>query len=135
MSITDCGVQRGVEIFQSQPSPGFQKNQSTTWSEIGIYRMGLGANLGLTGNAYYGYDNFGLGGSPSSNTTELAKLAVAAYATPDFWVGQLGLNMFPIIVGETERPHSLLARLKDEGKIPSLSFGYQAGAPYREYQC
>jgi hypothetical protein len=133
MNITNCGSQRGVEIFRSRPSLGFQKNESETWSELGIYTMGLGANLGLTGNAYYGYDNFGLGGSPSLGTKELERLAVAAYATPDLWVGQLGLSMFAIIVGETERPHSLLSRLKEEGKIPSLSFGYQAGAPYREY--
>ena len=134
MNITDCGGQRGVEVFKSRPSPGFQKNESTTWQEVGIYRMGLGANLGLTGNAYYGYDNFGLGSSQDSDAIKVEKLTVAAYATPDFWVGQLGLSMFPIIMGETERPHSLLARLKEEGRIPSLSFGYQAGAPYRKSQ-
>jgi hypothetical protein len=94
--------------------------------------MGLGVNLGLGGNAYFGYDNFGMGSSQDHNETKVEQLAVAAYGTPDFWVGQLGLSMFPIIVGETERPHSLLARLKEEGKVPSLSFGYQAGAPYRK---
>ena len=99
---------------------------------MGIYKMGLGANLGLTGNAYYGYDNFGFGPSPSPDNVEVEKLPVAAYATPDLWIGQLGLSMFPIIMGENEKPKSLLARLKDEGRIASLSFGYQAGAPYRE---
>ncbi|KAH8732803.1 aspartic peptidase domain-containing protein [Phaeosphaeriaceae sp. PMI808] len=131
MNITDCGGQRGVEIFNSRPSLGFHKNVSSTWDERGIYRMGLGVNLGLTGNAYYGYDTFGLGTNSAANATKIEKLAVAAYATPDFWVGQLGLNPFPIVMGETERPHSFLARLKEEGKIPSLSFGYQAGAIYR----
>ncbi|KAH7076823.1 aspartic peptidase domain-containing protein [Paraphoma chrysanthemicola] len=131
MNVTDCGGQRGVEIFQSKPSPGFQKNASSSWKEIGIYKMGLGANLGLSGNAYFGYDNFGLGSNQDKNETKVDQLAVAAYATPGFWVGQLGLSMHPIIVGETERPHSFLARLKEEGRIPSLSFGFQAGAPYR----
>jgi hypothetical protein len=46
-------------------------------------------------------------------------------------IGQMGLSMYPIIMGN-EKPLSLLARLKEEGRIPSLSFGYQAGAPYRE---
>ncbi|KAF2035880.1 acid protease [Setomelanomma holmii] len=131
MNIIDCGGQRGVEVFQSRPSPGFQKNVSSSWKELGIYRLGLGTNLGLSGNAYFGYDSFGMGSNQGNSDTKVEQLAVAAYATADFWVGQLGLSMFPIIVGETEQPHSLLARLKDEGKIPSLSFRYQAGAPYR----
>jgi hypothetical protein len=132
--VPNCGGQRGVEIFQAQPSLGFQKNASATWEELGIYTMSLGANLGFTSNAYYGYDNFGLGGSPSSNAIELNKFTIAAYASSDLWIGQLGLNMFAIIVGETERQHLLLSRLKEEGKIPSLSFEFQAGAPYREHQ-
>lgn len=131
MNITDCGGQRGVEIFQSKKSLGFRKNASSTWNEVGLYRLGLGANLAKSGNAVYGYDNFGFGPSPSSDNVEVEKLPVAAYATPDFWLGQLGLSMFPIIMGE-QKPDSLLARLKKEGRIPSLSFGYQAGAPYRQ---
>jgi hypothetical protein len=83
MNITDCGGQRGVEIFQSKQSLGFQRNASTTWNEVGSYRMDLGANLGLTGTAYYGYDNFGFGSSPSSDNVEVEKLPVAAYAAPD----------------------------------------------------
>lgn len=153
MNITDCGGQRGVEVFQSKRSLGFQTNASSTWHQAGTYRMGLGANLGLTGNAYYGYDNFGFGSSKSSDNVEVEKLAAAVYATPDLWIGQLGLSMcsdpevvahaytdrisffvgmFPIIMGDQEKPHSLMARLKEEGRIPSFSFGYQAGSPYRE---
>ncbi|KAF2831406.1 acid protease [Ophiobolus disseminans] len=131
MNLSDCGGQRGVEIFQARKSLGYQKNASTTWNEVGTYRMGLGANLGLTGNAYYGYDSFGFGPMPSSENIELEKLPVAAYVTPDLWIGQLGLSSSPIIMGEKDKPESLLARLKQEGRIPSLSFGYQAGSPYR----
>lgn len=92
MNIADCGGQRGVEVFQSKKSLGFQRNTSSTWQQVGTYRMGLGANLGLTGNAYYGYDSFGFGSSKMADGFEVEKLAVAAYATPDLWVGQLGLS-------------------------------------------
>jgi hypothetical protein len=130
-NITDCGAQRGVEVFQSHQSLGFQKNASSTWKELGIYRLGLGSDLGLTGNGLFGYDTFGAGTSTSGDTINVENLAIAAYATPDFWVGQLGLSKFPINMSNTE-PHSFLSRLKEEQHIPSLSFGYQAGAPYRK---
>jgi hypothetical protein len=47
-------------------------------------------------------------------------------------VGQLRLSRFPLNVSDTEAPHSFLSRLKEEGRIPSLSFGYQVGAVYRK---
>jgi hypothetical protein len=82
-NITDCGFTRGAEVFSPRPSAGFQPNASSTWSEIGIYAIGLGLNFGVTGNGKLGYDNAGLGtGSGStSNSVALEKLAVEAYAS------------------------------------------------------
>lgn len=131
MNITNCGPKRGVELFESQQSPGFQINKSSTWLEVGVYSMGLGANLGLTGSAHYGYDSVTLG--IDNNATKVEKSVVAAYVTPDFWVGELGLNPSLIFMNEDNQSPSLLQMLKDNGKIPSLSFGYQAGSPDREY--
>jgi hypothetical protein len=132
-NISDCGSSRGAEVFYSKPSPGFQPNASSTWSEIGIYPIGLGANFGPTGNGVLGYDNAGLGTGigTTANSIELTKLAVEAYASDKFWIGQLGMSQFPLNVSDTEAPHSFLSRLKEEGRIPSLSFGYQVGAIYR----
>lgn len=55
MNITDCGSLRGVEVFQARPSLGFQPNASSTWDEIGKYRLGLGYLHGLTGNGLFGF--------------------------------------------------------------------------------
>ncbi|KAF1839976.1 acid protease [Cucurbitaria berberidis CBS 394.84] len=98
---------------------------------MGIYRIGIGRDYGLTGNAVYGYDTIGPSTSGAIDVSTLEKHAIAAYATPDFWLGQLGLSMFALNISDTNQPHSFLSRLKEEGYIPSLSFGYQAGAPYR----
>jgi hypothetical protein len=133
MNITDCGFKRGVEVFESQPSLGFQRNKSSTWAEIGIYRMELGDNLGLGGSAYYGYEKISIGSSTDNNTIYLENPIVAAYATPDFWIGRLGLSTSPVFINEQNQPRSFLELLKDEGKIPSLSFGYQAGSPDRGF--
>lgn len=129
MNITDCGLKRGVEVFESRPSLGFQRNKSSTWEEVGAYELGLGSNLGLTGSAYYGYDNVSIGSS--KDTIHVERSAVAAYATPDFWIGQLGLSNSPVFMNEANQPVSFLSMLKEKRHIPSLSFGYQAGSPVR----
>jgi hypothetical protein len=74
----------------------------------------------------------GRGAATTANSIALEKLAVEAYASEKFWVGQMGLSQFPMNVSDKEAPHSFLSRLKEEEKIPSLSFGYQVGAIYRE---
>ncbi|ORX99608.1 aspartic peptidase domain-containing protein [Clohesyomyces aquaticus] len=131
MNISACGASRGVEVFDQRPSDGFQINRSSTWNEIGIYRLGLDASLGLSGNGEFGYDTVGPSTAGSKETPVLNHQAVSAFATPDFWLGQLGLWMFAINMSETNQPHSFLSSLKEQGHIPSLSFGYNAGTPYR----
>jgi hypothetical protein len=94
--------------------------------------VGIGGNFGVTGNGKLGYDTAGLGTGASTNNVELKKHAVSGYAAPNPWVGQLGLSQFSMNASSTETPHSFLSRLKEEGRIPSLSFGYQAGAYHRK---
>lgn len=131
-NVNDCGGSRGVEIYASRPSTGFHPINSSTWERIGIYRVGLGPNFGLAGNALFGFDTAGLGTSSSVEGIQMEKIAVAAYATPGIWVGQLGLSKYAMNMSETNSPHSFLSRLKEGGHIPSLSFGYQAGAWHRK---
>jgi hypothetical protein len=132
-NISDCGSLRGVEVFQSRPSEGFQVNKSSSWEELGIYRIGIGSNLGITGNGLFGYDTMGPSAGGNENVGRLQRQAVAAYATSDLWLGTLGLSMYALNMSDTEAPHSFLSSMKEEGLIPSLSFGYQAGAPYSKY--
>lgn len=132
MNITECGFKRGVGLFESQPSLGFQRNKSSTWEEVGSFGMGLGNNLGLSGNAYYGYDKVSIGSSSGKDTLRVERTTVSAYSTPEFWIGQLGLSSGLVFLNEENQSHSFLEMLKDEGKIPSLSFGYQAGSPDRK---
>jgi hypothetical protein len=134
-NVTDCGGLRGVEIWASRPSIGFHPANSSSWSEMGTYRVGLGANFGLTGNGKFGNDTVGLGTGAGVNAVNIDQQAVVAYATSDVWVGQLGLSKWALNMSDTVTPHSFLSSLKEGGYIPSLSFGYQAGAFYREFCC
>ena len=87
--------------------------------------------MGYSGNTYYGYDAAGILMS-NNEITRLESQAVAAYATPGFWVGKLGLLELKMNLTEKDQPPGLLSHLKEAGHIPSLSFGYSVGASYRE---
>lgn len=129
--IANCGGSRGVEIFASAPSSGFQVDASSTWKQLGYYEMNHADQFGLHGISLTGYDRVGIsfaGGTNDNRTLE--HQPVGAYEGQDFWLGQLGLSMFEITINETEQPVSFLWALKEQGHIPSLSFGYQAGVPY-----
>lgn len=111
--------------FAQRLSPGFQSNASSTWEAIGIYELGIGRNLGIPGNGFNGFDTIAM------EDVKLEHEPVIAYASPAFWLGQLGLLPSTLNFSKTISSPSLLRSLKDAGDIPSLSYGYQAGAAYR----
>ncbi|KAI4605557.1 hypothetical protein J4E83_010550 [Alternaria metachromatica] len=121
-----CGNSRGVTPFQQRPSPGFQANMSSTWKTIGLYELGMGRIHEINGNGLQGFDSVEL------NDFTMEGQAITAYASPGFWIGQMGLSPLPLNFSETISSPSLMSALKDEGHIPSLSYGYQAGASYRK---
>lgn len=125
-NISSCGDSRGVWPFENVDSLGFQTNRSSTWRDIGLYTLFIEEHLGIDGNGLFGYDSVGLG--KSGITTE--NQVVAGIATTNYWLGSLGLGANYTNFSEDERPSSLLRTFKDSEKIPSLSYGYTAGAPY-----
>jgi hypothetical protein len=118
----DCVTSRGQV---------FNLSQSTDWSYVGIFEFGMEQTIddfGFSGNAYYGYDKVVLS---DSNQTAVESSIVGAFAVSDFWLGSLGLNPKPTNWSDTSAGSSLMTKLKGQGAIPSTSFGYTAGAPYR----
>lgn len=120
-----CGTGRGVFSFAQRPSPGFQHNESSTWETIGLYELGLERSLGFGGNGLIGFDRMQVG------NVSLDHQPVTAYASPKLWIGQIGLLPTSLNFSDTINSPSLLGSMKAGGHIPSLSFGYQAGASYR----
>lgn len=128
----DCGNRRGVYFFNGNYSPGFQSNESSTWSEIGIYGLELETNLGYTANASYGLDNVGLMLQHSGGPT-LARQVVGSISKKVFYVGLFGLSPKPANFSDFEYPQpSYISTLKARQIIPSISYGYTAGAYYSE---
>lgn len=108
----------------------FITNRSSTWDEIGLYDLLIYEEkfLGYSGSAEYGYDSVTLGW-PGNNGPTLDKQVVAGIATDEFWLGVFPLNPWPVNFTELSNSvPSLMSSLKNESLIPSLTWGYTAGA-------
>ncbi len=83
-------------------------------------------------NGTFGYDTLNIQGKGTNASVKHS--VIASVITKDFFVGSLGLTAQPInFPAGTDSSPSLLTSLKSENLIPSLSFGYTAGAFYRKY--
>ena len=127
----DCGAQRGVQAPAGPQSQGFESNISTTWDLIGIYDLATENNLYGSKNdttALYGEDTVTLRSDPIQT---IPKQLVAGIITASLWLGSLGLGSLGSSFSvRAENPQSLLFSMKSLGIIPSLSYGYTAGAWY-----
>ena len=79
----------------------------------------------------FGYDTLGVG--PAGDVIgDVDGQVIAALATKDYDVGLLGVTDYPTNFTAFDDPRpSYLSTLKTDGKIPSLSYAYSAGAQYR----
>ena len=109
----------------------FNQSASTTFDEIGIYDLWIERNLGYGGNAIYGYDTVGLGGQGEGGPT-LENTTVGGLAVTEYYLGVFGVNPKPTNFTTFNEPSpSYMTQLKEQKLIPSVSFGFTQGAPYR----
>ncbi|USW56486.1 Putative aspartic peptidase A1 family, aspartic peptidase domain superfamily [Septoria linicola] len=117
----------------------FKRNASLTWSTSrlengGLYEVGLyeESKLGLSANAYYGFDNVSFG-LPGSVLPKLENQIIAGIATNDFFLGTLALS--PISQNFTSYTTgaipSLLGTLRNQSLVPSTTWAYTSGAVYK----
>ncbi|KAI8934836.1 hypothetical protein NX059_008516 [Plenodomus lindquistii] len=127
-----CPQSRGAEVFNSAQNIGFQTNVSSTWSAIGQYDVDLEEALNLTSRGLFGFDRVQLGTAATSTALYLDRQVVAGIADPDYYMGILPLGTSDSSFSSLgQAVDSLLYSLRNASKIPSLSFSYTAGAPYR----
>jgi hypothetical protein len=117
-------------VLPGRSGARFKQSLSSTWKQIGLFALGLESELNYTGNGMYGLDNVGLAVQNSEGPV-LSDQVVGAISSKDFNLGLLGLSPRPSNFSDFKFPQrSFLTSLKDAGKIPSLSYGYTAGAWY-----
>ncbi|KAK3714509.1 hypothetical protein LTR37_007815 [Vermiconidia calcicola] len=107
----------------------YNQTASNTFEEKGIFDFSILQDLGYYGNGQYGFDVVELG----ENGPLLENTTVAGFALQYFWMGVLGLNPKPTnFSSRSDGAPSYITQLKEQEYIPSISFGYTAGAQYRE---
>ncbi|KAG9191289.1 hypothetical protein G6011_09377 [Alternaria panax] len=131
----DCAASRGIMPFGDGQSLGFDETKSSTWQTAGTYTIPLPPwfnTSALEGSpaGVWGVDNVGLG-ETSPQSVMLSEQYVVKYTLSNFFMGSLGLA-----VGSTGPPSALKPNFIDNlygsaHKIASRSFGYTAGAYYR----
>lgn len=112
----------------------FDPAQSTSWHALSNNSLGLDANLGYGDlSALYGLDTIELGFSESIGGPKLDSQILSALAPEHYYVGLFGLNHQATNLSDFSTPHpSALTTLKENKLIPSLSWGFTAGAQYRK---
>ena len=124
----DCPSLRGVG--NRSVSGGFDSNRSSTWEKEGIYDLVSEQWLGYVGNGDYGFDTVELG-ELTRGSMKIEHQVVAGIVENDFYLGIFGLGPKPAnFSGFNDPQPSFMRSLVNRNMIPSLSFGYTAGAKY-----
>ncbi|TQV96080.1 hypothetical protein V2A60_003475 [Cordyceps javanica] len=108
----------------------YTPGDSKRWTSWGQYFLGL-EYLGYGGNGAYGVDNINAWSSFTNIAFGMSNVLIAAYNTTDYFNGLFGLGIsqgrFKGNIGES----ALTQAVKTFGWIPSYSYGYTAGANYK----
>ena len=134
------GTENGLTCTQSRGGT-FDLLRSSSWRVFGNFSMDLEFNLGYNDPATYGLDTVALGDDNFTGAPTMSSHVVAGFETFDFYTGIFGLGHQPTnftnssntsdLSGDITYP-SFLGTLKASDLIPSLSWAYTAGAPYRK---
>jgi len=110
----------------------FNSNKSSTWAQNGMYEIWNEQNLGMSEKGLWGNETVGLAVQGSGGPT-LQNQVVAGIVTDNFYLGMFGVNPKPTnhTTFASGPQDSYMTGLKKQNLIPSTSFGYTAGAPYR----
>lgn len=124
------GCVSGDMICPSARGELFNNGNSKSWSEIesAIYLFQDPSLTALLGN-----DTLRLGAAGNTGPSLTNQVIFGIADDRKYYLGMLGLSQVSTSLskGEMGQP-SLITSLRDQNIIPSLSFGYTAGAPYRE---
>ncbi|KAH7160288.1 aspartic peptidase domain-containing protein [Dactylonectria estremocensis] len=104
----------------------FTPSESNNWSSMGTWQLGLNY-LGYGGNGDYGRDMIALG----DDSFHMSNVLIATLNTTNYLNGLFGLGITQGNFGGTVAESPLTQAVKEFGWIPSYSYGYTAGAHYR----
>ncbi|KAF4471619.1 hypothetical protein FALBO_1461 [Fusarium albosuccineum] len=107
----------------------YEPEESTEWDSLGIWQLGL-SYLGYGGNGEYGRDSLSTTSSNDQPYT-MDRVLMAAINTTNYLNGLFGLGITQGNFNGTVVESPMTQAVKEFGWIPSYSFGYTAGAHYK----
>ena len=121
-SVSNCVDSRGGT---------FSSKASSLWHSFGNWSLGEEENIDVDQKegGEVGWDTLGIQAQGVGPLT-LDNQTVLALIRKDFWLGNLGLAIRAPAYDNGTHP-SFLSALRTKNLIPSLSYGYTAGAYYR----
>jgi hypothetical protein len=118
----------GTSTCQNKRGGLFSANMSSTFDPKGLFELNLDPSLSDDGSGYYGLDTIAL-----DDITSVPNQIVALVNSTDQWIGSLGLGVQQTrFTGDQNNLPFLSSLVQNGSYIPSHSYGYTAGASYRE---
>ena len=113
----------------------YDSTKSSTWNNKGLYPLAAETNLGNPYSSssqigHFGYDTIGFPGQSGVANVSLDHQVIGGIKTNTYYLGNLGLSSQNIPFSQSDTSSSFLSSLRNDNLIPSLSFGYTAGAAY-----
>ncbi|RVD85483.1 uncharacterized protein DFL_003804 [Arthrobotrys flagrans] len=130
--VVDAEACRNIAAEQCYDLRGqtFNVNSSSTWNDQGLFNTDLAKDLGYNAIGNYGLERLGITNVDSGITFN--DQVVVAVDSKEWFLGVFGLGTQPTNFTDFNNPQpSFLTTMYNQGLIPSLSWGYQAGAVYR----
>ncbi|KAL7788941.1 aspartic peptidase domain-containing protein [Trichoderma ceciliae] len=103
---------------------------SKHWSYMGIWQLGLDY-LGYGGNGQYGLDTLNAYSTITDIGFGMSNVLMSTINTTDYYIGLFGLGITQGNFGHEVAQSPLTQAVHTFGWIPSYSYGYTAGASYR----
>jgi hypothetical protein len=106
----------------------FAANESSTWQPLGFYELDFDPQFGNSGVGYYGVDQVAL-----NDSFVIPNQVVSVINETQYWLGYLGLGVAPMNFTNGATMTFLSSLVQNQSIIPSHTYGYTAGAYYREW--
>ncbi|KAK4174189.1 aspartic peptidase domain-containing protein [Triangularia setosa] len=120
-----------VQICINARGGVFNSSLSESWQPLGAWKLGMN-HTGMGGNGDYGLETLGFVNTLTSVSTLIENTLVAAINDTQYYTGFVGLGVTPGKFGSNVSTPFIPQLAQVYGTIPSHSYGYTAGAYYRE---
>ncbi|EKD17431.1 uncharacterized protein L3040_005033 [Drepanopeziza brunnea f. sp. 'multigermtubi'] len=112
----------------------FAPSKSSTWKDQGLYELGASQQLGNNGVGLYGLDTLTFGGSGVTISSAIigAFNGTGPIHGASYLLGFFGVGIIPGAFNNIAPLSAVSALVEEVGAIPSYSWGYTAGAHYRQ---